>query len=332
MAEVIDTSNLPSAAPAEQTVSDESEKRIEKAKEFLSQPNVQSSPFGRRVTFLKSKGLTLQEIHTAFAAVGQPKEMKEIEEAATKVVAPPAVQQTALVKPTTQEVYQPRALGVKPPQQQVASQELTWKDYFIGTTVALGSAFGLKCLADQFLDIDVRWRDPKRKTRKEIRELPPLPNEAIRKIGEMESKMEKVEAGSKTSTETVTEMKTYVDSKVRPEISSLAAKLEGRARMIDRLGDRLNRMENDKLKPLEEANKELKATISELKNKIDPEASKEEETKNDETEEKEPETTVADSLVADAPNTTTKPKEAEVEAAPAPAPAPVATDAAKTTK
>eukprot|EP01060_Flectonema_neradi_P035536 TRINITY_DN6570_c0_g1_i1.p1 TRINITY_DN6570_c0_g1~~TRINITY_DN6570_c0_g1_i1.p1 ORF type:complete len:348 (+),score=103.98 TRINITY_DN6570_c0_g1_i1:76-1119(+) len=328
MPEVIDTSNLSSSSQEQSPASEESEKRVEKAKDFLSQPNVQASPFNRRVNFLKSKGLTLQEIHTAFAAVGQPKEMKEIEDAATNATAtaaPTAPRTTSPVKPSspqvTGEVYQPRSLQPKAPQQQ-QPQDLTWKDYFIGTTVALGSAFGLKCLADQFLDIDVRWKDPKRKVRKEKRELPPLPNEAIRKIGEMETKMEKIEAASKTSTETVTEMKTFVDSKVRPEIASLAAKLEGRVRMIERLGERLGRVENDKLKTLEQTTAELKTAVTELKKEITVEAPAEEaavsEDKTDEkkdgdateekkddanksTEQTQPPAPATNSLVADAP-------------------------------
>ncbi|KAJ9468856.1 peroxin 14 [Diplonema papillatum] len=177
-------------------MSPEAQPRMTKAKEFLGNPSVRQTPLSRRVNFLKSKGLSLKEIHAAFEAVGQPKKMEELEEAANKVSIPanstarPA--DTASSGPPTRPYQQQQELAHSPPKYYPPQHTMAppmvpqkqgdgWKDYYIAGTLVLGVGVAIQQAVSHFLDI--RWKDTsypnniktERKTRFENRDLPPLP-------------------------------------------------------------------------------------------------------------------------------------------------------------
>jgi peroxin-14 len=89
-------------------------KRVNNATVFLRNPQVKSSPLPRRVLFLKSKGLTAEEVAEAFNRVGEPKSMEAINDIFTGKTAsgtapapptpPPAAPTATSPAPTAQYV------------------------------------------------------------------------------------------------------------------------------------------------------------------------------------------------------------------------------------
>ena len=156
-------------SPAAPVTDDEAKKkRLNNAVVFLRNPQVRASPLARRVNFLKSKGLPAEEIFEAFTRVGQPQTLQAIQDiisgktapiatgvaastassaphpaAPTPVVvhAPPPPLPGAPPAATVQYVY-----ALPPPTAPIATpSSYSWKDYFIGTTLAaVGTAAAVK--------------------------------------------------------------------------------------------------------------------------------------------------------------------------------------------
>lgn len=148
----------PSFAPQAQTPR---EQLLKNATGFLSNPQVKASPLSRKVNFLRSKGLTNEEIAEAFKRCGQPQSVESIDAASkgTPPAAAPAVPQVTAV-PNSQAVqyasgpqYAPQPqypppppaypYAAQPPPSLPASSSWGWKDYFVAGTVATISAGAL---------------------------------------------------------------------------------------------------------------------------------------------------------------------------------------------
>eukprot|EP00754_Rhynchopus_humris_P005993 Rhum_TRINITY_DN12947_c0_g1::Rhum_TRINITY_DN12947_c0_g1_i1::g.55720::m.55720/K13343/PEX14; peroxin-14 len=277
------------AASAEPTIDAE---QVKKAKEFLGNAKVSTTPLGRRVNFLKSKGLNTAEIHTAFKEIGQPKTIAEIENAANNVStdAPPpaaptpaaaaAASATGPLRPYQQQV------AAAPPAPQAVPAAADWKNYYVGATLAAGALYGLKTVASHFVDVDVRWKDPNAPRGKGARgkggrdrELPPIP-ESLAKVSEIEAKVAALEAGqkataealqgAKASEEKLAELTKASESMLKKgaESATTLAKLEGKARMQDRLLERVNNIESEK-RQNDETTENLKIALETLTKKVE---------------------------------------------------------------
>ncbi|RPA83696.1 hypothetical protein BJ508DRAFT_413357 [Ascobolus immersus RN42] len=115
------------------------EELIASAVTFLTDPQVASAPYEKRVAFLKAKNLTDQEIAAAFTRAGTP----------GSAVAPPPV-----------PAYPPPAYGASPayypnaaarPGALETQQQRDWRDWFIMGTVTAGVSYGLYTLAKRYV-------------------------------------------------------------------------------------------------------------------------------------------------------------------------------------
>ncbi|KAI8360516.1 peroxisomal membrane anchor protein conserved region-domain-containing protein [Mortierella sp. GBAus27b] len=118
------------------------------AVKFLQDPKVQSSPLGKKVAFLESKGLTSQEIEEALAR-------------ANGTTAGTAVATTAAA--TTAVPGQPMMVPYQGPGQIVMTappplpRKYDWKDMFIAAVVAGGFSYGVWQIAKNVLGPKLQW-------------------------------------------------------------------------------------------------------------------------------------------------------------------------------
>ena len=282
----------PSAAAAAAAASSEptiDAEQVKKAKEFLGNAKVSTTPLGRRVNFLKSKGLNTAEIHTAFKEIGQPKTIAEIENAANNVstdAPPPAAPTPAAAAAAATGPLRPYQQQVAAPAPQPVPAAADWKNYYVGATLAAGALYGLKTVASHFVDVDVRWKDPNAPRGKGARgkggrdrELPPIP-ESLAKVSEIEAKVAALEAGqkataealqgAKASEEKLAELTKASESMLKKgaESATTLAKLEGKARMQDRLLERVNNIESEK-RQNDETTENLKIALETLTKKVE---------------------------------------------------------------
>lgn len=108
-------------APSATTPPSARDKRIANGVRFLSDARVQTSPISRRVNFLKSKGLSAEEIVECFSKAGQPQSLDAVNSlingATIASAAPAPVPPAPLPPQSTSGVYVP------PPQQQQQQQQ-----------------------------------------------------------------------------------------------------------------------------------------------------------------------------------------------------------------
>jgi peroxin-14 len=122
------------------------EKRIANGVRFLSDPRIKTTPISRRVNFLKSKGLTAEEIVESFEKAGQPQSLDAINSLLSSAPAPTSAAAAAPQQPSsslastaapitgvyvpqpqqpvsvTAPLSYPQQPGYYPPQQQYAPQ------------------------------------------------------------------------------------------------------------------------------------------------------------------------------------------------------------------
>eukprot|EP01065_Artemidia_motanka_P051407 TRINITY_DN906_c0_g3_i1.p2 TRINITY_DN906_c0_g3~~TRINITY_DN906_c0_g3_i1.p2 ORF type:complete len:469 (+),score=133.95 TRINITY_DN906_c0_g3_i1:101-1507(+) len=171
------------AAPTRAQVSQDPQakaKRHQNATAFLRNPKVRTSTLTRRVNFLKSKGLSQQEILEAFRAVGDPQEPKKIEDIINNVTIPEPSSSSAPApaappppaaapvhrQPAPPQYYQPPPQHYSVPPPPPPRPERDWKDLFIGATVAGAAVWGLKTIVGQFVDVEVRRKGDARVSRR----------------------------------------------------------------------------------------------------------------------------------------------------------------------
>ncbi|KAI1847614.1 hypothetical protein JX265_000865 [Neoarthrinium moseri] len=114
---------------------------VTSAVNFLQDPNVASSPIESKVSFLRSKNLTQEEIDTSLARVGSPP-------APSHAVAGP-VQQQQQPQPYYGQYQQPAPYGWQPPPP--APPRRDWRDWFIMATVMGGVGYGLYAITKRYV-------------------------------------------------------------------------------------------------------------------------------------------------------------------------------------
>ncbi|KAI1809696.1 peroxisomal membrane anchor protein conserved region-domain-containing protein [Poronia punctata] len=115
---------------------------VSSAVSFLQDPNVVSSPIENKLSFLRSKNLTQEEIDAAFArAGGSP---------------PPAATSSQVVSAPVQQQQQPyypqqqtSPYGWQPPPPEPPKRD--WRDWFIMATVVGGVGYGLYFISKRYL-------------------------------------------------------------------------------------------------------------------------------------------------------------------------------------
>lgn len=114
------------------------------AVKFLQDPKVQTSPLGKKVAFLESKGLTSQEIEEALARAGGASTATATATGTTAaaVSGPGTFVATASGQPMLVPYQGPGqvVMAVPPPP---LPPKYTWKDMFIGAVVAGGFSYGI---------------------------------------------------------------------------------------------------------------------------------------------------------------------------------------------
>ncbi|KAH7312209.1 peroxisomal membrane anchor protein conserved region-domain-containing protein [Stachybotrys elegans] len=109
---------------------------VASAAQFLQDPNVASSSIENRVSFLRSKNLTQEEIDVALSRVGAGPP-------------PPAAPYPAASSGYPQQYYQPYPQNAWQPPPPVPRRD--WRDWFIMATVASGVSYGLYTLGKRYV-------------------------------------------------------------------------------------------------------------------------------------------------------------------------------------
>ncbi|MCJ1470504.1 peroxisomal membrane protein pex14 [Pseudocyphellaria aurata] len=113
---------------------------------FLQHPNVASSTLSQRVSFLRSKNLTQEEIDLAVARAGDGTSIPS---------APPPVAQPNHERSYSQVMRQPAGYGYGPYQgpwsQPFEPPRRDWRDWFIMATVTSGVSYSLYLIAKRYI-------------------------------------------------------------------------------------------------------------------------------------------------------------------------------------
>ncbi|KAI1827284.1 peroxisomal membrane anchor protein conserved region-domain-containing protein [Xylaria intraflava] len=113
---------------------------------FLQDPNVVSSSTESKISFLRSKNLTQEEIDVAFARAAAVSPLPASASAATS----PAVSTPAQQQPYYPSQYQqPPPYGWQPPPPEPPKRD--WRDWFIMATVVGGVGYGLYFMSKRYL-------------------------------------------------------------------------------------------------------------------------------------------------------------------------------------
>ncbi|KAI1416577.1 peroxisomal membrane anchor protein conserved region-domain-containing protein [Hypoxylon sp. FL1857] len=115
------------------------EEVVASAVAFLQDPNVASSPTENKLSFLRSKNLTQEEIDAAFARSGSPTNSYPSPSPSPRSSAP--VQQ--------QQYYQTQPYGWQAPPPEPPKRD--WRDWFIMATVMGGVGYGLYFISKRYL-------------------------------------------------------------------------------------------------------------------------------------------------------------------------------------
>eukprot|EP00759_Apiculatamorpha_spiralis_P023876 PhF_6_TR27382/c0_g1_i1/m.40292/K13343/PEX14; peroxin-14 len=160
-------------------------KLMQNAISFLKDPRVVNTPLSRRVNFLKSRGLSIEEIHEAFRLAGQEIEIEKIRNivnvvptnsSTSKSTPAPPPRPTATPQQPNMTSYVPS--NVAPQQQQYSVPQppsyappppppTTWKDYFIGATVGTLAVVGLVNLTKTYCPFEIRMKDSADQTKQQ---------------------------------------------------------------------------------------------------------------------------------------------------------------------
>eukprot|EP01062_Namystynia_karyoxenos_P057410 TRINITY_DN4844_c1_g3_i1.p1 TRINITY_DN4844_c1_g3~~TRINITY_DN4844_c1_g3_i1.p1 ORF type:complete len:517 (+),score=172.66 TRINITY_DN4844_c1_g3_i1:86-1552(+) len=262
------TGGSPPPSPRAQVPQDSAarERRQQNARTFLRNPKVKGSPLSRRVNFLKGKGLSPAEIVEAFAAVGEPQTLEKVEEIINNVSVPDAAAAPApapappvpgraplAASAPVQPAYSPQQppqyypqphYSAPPPRPPPRGRD--WKDYFVWATVAAGAVWGLKAVASNYLEIDIRKKgDAPPEERQEIRDS--VSTRRHRRVPEL-SDLDN--GGSSPPPQPPARALADKDElqRVERQISGLRTELEGR---IDKVEQQLKDCDMDKMEDLQ---------------------------------------------------------------------------------
>ncbi|KAI1499494.1 peroxisomal membrane anchor protein conserved region-domain-containing protein [Biscogniauxia marginata] len=121
---------------------------VSSAVTFLQDPNVASSPIENKLSFLRSKNLTQEEIDASFARTGAspPPPSAPITSAPSQQVSRPVQSQP---QPYYGQYQQPPPYGWHAPPQEPPKRD--WRDWFIMATVVGGVSYGLYFITKRYL-------------------------------------------------------------------------------------------------------------------------------------------------------------------------------------
>ncbi|KAI0816146.1 peroxisomal membrane anchor protein conserved region-domain-containing protein [Xylaria sp. FL0064] len=114
---------------------------VSSAVSFLQDPNVVSSPIENKLSFLRSKNLTQEEIDAAFARAGSSPPPASTSQQ--------AVSTTAQQQPYYPQYQQPPPYGWQAPPPEPPKRD--WRDWFIMATVVGGVGYGLYFMSKRYL-------------------------------------------------------------------------------------------------------------------------------------------------------------------------------------
>ncbi|KAI0026193.1 peroxisomal membrane anchor protein conserved region-domain-containing protein [Xylariomycetidae sp. FL0641] len=115
---------------------------VSSAVTFLQDPTVVSSPLETKLSFLRSKNLTQEEIDAAFARTGSPAPVQAAP-VPSQAVAGPVQQQSYYGQ------YQPPPYGWQAPPPEPPKRD--WRDWFIMATVMGGVGYGLYFVTKRYI-------------------------------------------------------------------------------------------------------------------------------------------------------------------------------------
>lgn len=173
--------NAQSVPPTQAAADPAKQRRLTNGTNFLNNAAVKASPLNRRVNFLKSKGLSAEEIVECFERAGQPQTLDAIKSlisgtaaggaAAAHVAAPPAAQPTTQAQALyaanpnyqqpppapysqQQQYHAPLPHAPQPPPLPPRSEK--WKDYVIAAGAASLAVVGAFKAFEHFSPFEVR--------------------------------------------------------------------------------------------------------------------------------------------------------------------------------
>ncbi|KAF9201336.1 peroxisomal membrane protein pex14 [Haplosporangium sp. Z 27] len=220
------------------------------AVKFLQDPNVQSSPLGKKVAFLESKGLTSKEIEEAMARVNGTST------GATAATAPAVVHQAAVP-------YQGQGQVMMAPPPPPLPYKYDWKDMFIAAVVAGGFSYGMWQIAKKVIGPKLQWPS------QEDLELDK------KKLDEQFEEIEKNLAEVKSSTAVVAKNVDDQTAHVKESLEGMSGVLDGLKSNGEKREQELSGLKTDienikdMIPKLLEKNKESQAgTLNDLQNEI----------------------------------------------------------------
>ncbi|KAI2468329.1 peroxisomal membrane anchor protein conserved region-domain-containing protein [Annulohypoxylon bovei var. microspora] len=110
---------------------------------FLQDPNVASSPTENKLSFLRSKNLTPEEIDVAFARSGSPSDSYSTSSPPPQYTSSPAQRQQQYGQ------YQTQPYGWEAPPPEPPKRD--WRDWFIMATVVGGVGYGLYFMSKRYI-------------------------------------------------------------------------------------------------------------------------------------------------------------------------------------
>ncbi|KAI1337029.1 peroxisomal membrane anchor protein conserved region-domain-containing protein [Xylariaceae sp. FL0016] len=116
---------------------------VASAVNFLQDPNVVSSPLENKLSFLRSKNLTQEEIDASFARTGSPAPTTNTAPVPSQSAAGPVVQQPYYGQ------YQQPPYGWQAPPPEPPKRD--WRDWFIMATVMGGVGYGLYFITKRYI-------------------------------------------------------------------------------------------------------------------------------------------------------------------------------------
>ncbi|KAG0368516.1 peroxisomal membrane anchor protein conserved region-domain-containing protein [Gamsiella multidivaricata] len=197
---------------------------IASAVKFLQDPKVQSSPLGKRVAFLESKGLTSQEIEVAMARANGTASSSEGVAGAGAGAGAGASAVTAVPVQQMMVPHQgPGQVMMAPP---LLPPKYDWKDMFIAAVVAGGFSYGMWQITKKFVGPKLQW--------------PSQEDLALdkKKLDEQFEEIEKSLAEVKEST-------TVVAKNVEDQTAHVKESLEGMTGVLDGMKSNDNKREQE---------------------------------------------------------------------------------------
>jgi peroxin-14 len=234
-------------------------KTMQNAITFLKDPRVVNSPLSRRVNFLKSKGLSIEEIHEAFRLAGQEMDIEKIKNI---VNVQPTTQPAAQTKtgpaaaPVQQQQQQAPPVPPRPQYAPVPPQyappppppppQTTWKDYFIGATVGTLAIVGAVNLTKSYCPFEVKMKGATPSAPTTAAPPPPLTQQAPTPnsqevVKDLQQQLDTAKTSLAKAEEELTKLR-----RERVDMQSAAAKTRGEIQQHARKADTLT-AENTRL-------------------------------------------------------------------------------------